>query len=178
MRRWFEVLKECHLQVKKEKCFLFYSQVIFHEGQRSPAPRNVAAVRQWSKDMIRTPKQKKSFLSICDWYLIYIRNYASLVAPLMDSLAGKYKYDPDERTSKVPAHKQTISWTELMRENFEKMGTSLCEACSLYIPSEQGEFAMHTDESDPGIGAVLEQKNDQEIWRFCAVFSQKFQGSV
>ena len=36
----FEVLKECHLQVKKEKCFLFHTQVkyvghILHAGQRS-----------------------------------------------------------------------------------------------------------------------------------------------
>ena len=53
VRKLFEVLKECHLQVKKEKCFLFYTQVkyvhhILHEGQRSPAPGKVAAVREWS----------------------------------------------------------------------------------------------------------------------------------
>ena len=27
VRKLFEVLKECHLQVRKEKCFLFYIQV-------------------------------------------------------------------------------------------------------------------------------------------------------
>ena len=115
---------------------------------------------EWSEDMIRMPKQMKSFLGICNWYSIYIPNYVSLAAPLMDSLAGKYKYDRDKRTSKVPAHKQTISWTDLMRENFEKIKTSLCEACSVYIASDQGEFAIHTDASDHGIGAVLEQKDD------------------
>ena len=113
-RELFEVLKECHLQVKKEKCFLFYTQVkcvghILHEGQRSPAPGKVAAVREWSEDMIGTPKQMKTFLGICNGYSIYIPNHASLAVPLMDSLAGKYKYDPDKHTSKVPAHKQTIS---------------------------------------------------------------------
>ena len=89
----------------------------------------------------------------------------------MDLLAEKFNYHPEERTSKVPAHKQTISWTDLMRENFEKIKTSLCEACSLYIPSDQGEFAIHTDASDHGIGAVLEQKDDQGKWRPCD-FSQ------
>ena len=74
----------------------------------------------------------------CNWYLNYIPNYASLTAPLMDSLAGKYKGNPDKRTSKVRVHKQTISGTHLMRENFEKIKTSLCEACSLYIPSDKG----------------------------------------
>ena len=65
----FDVLKECHLQVKKEKCFLFYTEVkylghILHEGQRFPGPGKVAALREWSKDIIRTPKQMKSFLGI------------------------------------------------------------------------------------------------------------------
>ena len=40
VRELWEVLKECHLRVQKEKCFLFYTQVkyvghILHEGQRS-----------------------------------------------------------------------------------------------------------------------------------------------
>ena len=112
-------------------------------------PRKVAWVREWSQDMIR------SFLGICNWHSIYIPTYASLAAPLMDSLAEKYKYNPDKRNSKVPAHRQTITMTDLMRENLEKIKTALCEACSLHIPSDQGEFAIHTDASDHGIGAVL-----------------------
>ena len=78
-------------------------------------------MREWSEDMIRTPKQLKRFLGICNWHSIYIPNYASLAAPLMDSLGRTYKYDPEKRTSKVPVHEQTISWTDLMRENFESI---------------------------------------------------------
>ena len=182
LRELFEVLEECHLQVKKEKCFLFYTHVkyvghILHEGQRSPAPGKVAAVREWSEDIIRTPKQMKSCLGI-SLYSIHIPNYASLAALLMDSLAGKPNHNPDKRTGKVLAHKQTISWTDLMREMFEKIKTSLCEACRLYIPSDQGEFAINTDTSDHGIGAVLELKDDQGNWRSCAFFSRKLQGSI
>ena len=183
VRESFEVSKECHLKVGKEKYFLFYSQVkyvghILHEGQRSPAPGKVAAEREWSEDGIWTPKQMKGFLGICNWYSIDIPNYASLAAPLMDSLTKRYKYNPDKRTCKSPAHKQTIDWTDLMHDNFEKIKTSRCEACSLYIPGDQGEFAIHTDASDHRIGAVLEQKDDQGNWRACALFSRKFQGSV
>ena len=103
----------------------------------------------------------KSFLGICNWNRIHIPNYVSLAALHMDSLAGKYKYNPDKRTNKVPAHRQTISWTDLMHEKFEKINTSLCEACSLYGPSDQGEFAIHTDAPDHSINAVLEQNDDQ-----------------
>ena len=73
VRESFEVLKVCQLQVQSEECFLFYTQVMYvchilHEGQHSPAPGKVATVREWSEDMIRTPKQKKSFLGICNRY--------------------------------------------------------------------------------------------------------------
>ena len=149
VRKLFPVLKECHVQVKKETCFLSYTQVkyvgqILHEGERSPPPEKVAAVRKWSEDMIQTPEHMKSFLGIFNWYSIYISNYAPMAMPLMDLLGGKHKFDPDKRTSKVPAHKRTIGWTDLMRENFKKIKTSQCEACSLYIPSDRGEFAIHT----------------------------------
>ena len=144
MRELFEVLKECHLQVKKQKCFLFCTQVkyvghILHEGQRFLAPGKVAAMREWSEDMIRTPKRTKSFLCICNWYSIYIPNYASLAAPLMDSLAGKHKYDPHKRTSKVGAHKETISLTDLMREKLGKIRTpSVRPAGSIYPVTKAG----------------------------------------
>ena len=103
----------------------------------------------------------KSFLGICNWYSIYDPNHASVAAPLNNSFAGKYKYDPDKGTSKVQAHKQAISCTDLMRENLKKIKISLCEACSLYIPSDQGECPFHTDSSDHGIGAVPEQNYNQ-----------------
>ena len=65
-----------------------------------------------------------------------------------------------------------------MRENFAKIETSLCEACSLYTSSDQGEFAIHTDASNNGIGAVVEQKDDQRNCPPCALFSRKLQGGV
>ena len=33
-------------------------------------------VRECSEDMIRTTRQMKSFFCICNWYSIYIPNYA------------------------------------------------------------------------------------------------------
>ena len=65
-----------------------------------------------------------------------------------------------------------------MRENLQKIKTSLCEACSLYIPSDQGEFAIHTQASDHVICAVLKQKDDQGNWRSCPFFSPKLQRRV
>ena len=45
--------------------------------------------------MIRTPKQMKRFPGVCNWFSIYIPHHASLAAPLMDSLKGKYEEAPE-----------------------------------------------------------------------------------
>ena len=52
--------------------------------------------------MICTPKQMKGFLGVCNWYSIYVPQYASLAAPLMDSLKGKYERAPEGGKCKVP----------------------------------------------------------------------------
>ena len=60
-----------------------------------------------------------------------------------------------------------------MRDNLKKIKTLLYEPCSLYTPSDQGEFAIHMDALDHGIGAVLEQKDHQGNWHPCAFFSRE-----
>ena len=52
----------------------------------------MAAIKEWSEAKISTQKQMKGFLGVCNWYSIYITNYAGLTAPLMDSLHGKYSH--------------------------------------------------------------------------------------
>ena len=72
--------------------------------------------------MISTPKQMKGFLGVCNWYSIYIKHYAALAAPLMDSLHGKYSHVAGKEGSKgkcvVKREDNHITWTPLMRENF------------------------------------------------------------
>ena len=123
VRKLFGYLAHHHLQVKKQKFHLFCPRVecfghILHQGRRSPAPEKVAAVRDWNYAMIRTPKQMKKFLGVCNWCSIYTPQYAFPAAPLMDSLKGKYEGVPEGGKWKVPKDRSFIEWTQIIGAEF------------------------------------------------------------
>ena len=94
VRNLFRCLADHGLQVKEEKCHLFCQRVkycgdILHQRWRSPALEKVAAVCDWTEGLIRTSKQMKGLLGVCNWYSIYIPEYAFLAMTLIDSLKEK-----------------------------------------------------------------------------------------
>ena len=183
VRKPFRCLADHHLQVKEEKCHLFCQRVGYfghtlHEGQRSAAPEKVAAVRDWTEATIHTPQQMKGFLGVCNLYSIFIARYASLAAPLMDSLKGKYERAPEGGKCKVPKDRNLIEWTEIMRQTFAKFKEALCDRCALYFPNHAGEYGIHTDASDFGIGGVLEQQLPDGSWASCALHSKKLESQI
>ena len=63
-----------------------------------------------------------------------------------------------------------------MKTNFDKIQQAICTTCELYIPSPEGEWAIHVDACTDGIAAALEQKTPDRKWVPCAFFSQKLEG--
>ena len=155
-----------------------YCGHVLHGGMRSPAPSKVDAVRNWPKP--KTPKQMKGFLGAVNWYSIYIRKLSNIAAPLMTSLQGKYERVPrvDGRKGRcrVPRERNCIQWTPEMESAFVQLKEALSAECELYIPSFDGEYRIHVDACDHGVGAVLEQKNPGGEWKPCAFFSRKLEG--
>ena len=183
VRKPFPCLADHHLQVQEEKCHLFcqrmkYCGHIPHQGRRSPAPEKVAAVGDWTEALIRTPKQMKGFLGVCNWYSVYIPQYASLAAPLMDSLKEKYERSPEGGKCKVPKDRNFIESTEIMKQSFAKITEALCKKCALYIPDDTGEYAIHTDASEFVIGGVLEHQLPDGSWPPCAFYSKGLEARV
>ena len=128
--------------------------------------------------MIRSPKQMRGFLGVCNWYSIYIPQYASLAAPLMDGLKARYERAPEGGKCKFPKDRNFIECTETMRQSFAKFKEALCEKCALYIPNDTGEYAIYTDASDFGMGGVLEQQLPDGSWAPCAFYSKKLEGQI
>ena len=183
MVKFFEKLEECHLKVRFDKCHLFMERIkycghVLHGGLRSPAPSKVDAVRNWPKP--KAPKQMKGFLEVVNWYSIYIRNFSNIAAPLMTSLQGKYERVPgvDSRKGRcrVPRERNCIQWTPEMESAFVQLKEALSAQCELYIPLPDGEYRIHVDACDHGVGAVLEQQSPEGEWKPCAFFSRKLEG--
>ena len=97
----FEAFERARLTVKPSKCHKFMQQVryvghVLCRGQRFPGLSKTEAIAKWRAKDIKTSKALKGFLGILNWYSIYINNFAKYAAPLMDSLKGKYQYEPPD----------------------------------------------------------------------------------
>ena len=56
------------------------------------------------------------------------------------------------------------------------MKEALSAECELYIPSPGGEYRIHVDACDHGVGVILEQQNPERDWKPCVFLSRKLEG--
>jgi hypothetical protein len=89
LRQVLETLAEHKIFVDPRKSHLFLREVEFcghvlREGRRSPAPGKLRAIQKWERP--RTISQMRGFLGLTNYYSGYVRGYANLAAPLMDTL--------------------------------------------------------------------------------------------
>ena len=178
MVKLFEKLGECHRKVRFERCHLFMERIkycghVLHGGMRSHPPSKVDAVRNWPNP--ETPKQMRGFLGVVNLYSVYIRKFSNIAAPLMTSLQGKYERVPgvDGRKGRcrVPRERNCMQWTPEMESALVQLKEALSAECELYIPSPGGEYRIHVDACDHGVGAVVEQQSPEGEWKPCAFFS-------
>ena len=98
----------------------------------------------------------KGFFGLVKWYSIYIKNYANLAAPVIESLQQKYKHatkvQGQKGRCKIAKEDNCVNWTPEMRVSFEKMKRAICTTCGLYTPSPGAEYAIHVHASTDGRG--------------------------
>ena len=82
----------------------FCAHVLSH-GKGRAAPSKLEALKKWTPDVIKTPRQLKGFLGLAQYYAIYMPDFAKVAVPLLDQLQG--------------AEKKKISWTEGMLRSLE-----------------------------------------------------------
>ena len=173
----FTNLDKAKLYVKPEKCHLFQFQVqycghILREERICPSPAETEAIRNWDYNTIKTPKALKGFLGLANWYSIYIPEYVTHAAPLMDAVEGKYLYKqqtgPSIINDGMPAQKRKrvklsaaearIHWTGPMIRGFNAIKEGLRSAVDLYLPNPNGKWKIATDACDYAVRGVLEQQ--------------------
>ena len=107
----------------------------------------------------KNPKELKSFLGLCGYYRKFIKNYASIVAPL-ETLCNKQQLTNNNRNEKK-MNDQFI-WTEVHDTAMAHLKTCLTTAPILAYPTRFGPYILDTDASHDSIGAVLSQVQNGE----------------
>jgi transposase InsO family protein len=145
-------LEEYGLVLKLAKCTFasskihYLGHVVSREGV-GPDPAKIAAVKDYPQP--KTVKDVRSFLGFASYYRRFIKDFATVAAPLTAHLAGGH-------SARTP-----IEWNEASQKAFDTLREMLTTAPILLHPRWDREFILQTDASDVGIAAVLAQRDEQ-----------------
>ena len=149
----FGRFREVGMTIKPSKCVVGASKVDFlghnvGDGVIGLHESNVAKITNASKP--RTKKEVRSFLGLTRYYRDYNPHYAAIAAPLSD-LTRKGKPN-------------VVIWDAAEESAFNALKCSLTCAPILKLPDTSKPFVLRCDASNIGIGAVLLQYHDGELF--------------
>lgn len=145
LREVFQRMRTANLKLNPKKCRLFREEVeylghiVSRDGVRTD-PQKTSAVTNWPTP--RTRKELRSFLGLCSYYRKFVRDFATIAAPLHT----------------LTKEKQPFVWDEACDRAFQNLKEALTSTSVLKYPDPRKEFVLDTDASNHGIGAVLSQR--------------------
>ncbi|CAD6186088.1 unnamed protein product [Caenorhabditis auriculariae] len=152
-------------KVRLSKCHFAQEDVTFlglrigREGV-APNPKKVEALNQFPQP--RSPTAVRSFLGMCNYFRRFVKDFASLAAPLHNLT----KEDTE------------FNWTPEHEKSFNELKSRLTTAPILAGPTPGQPYQIESDASSIAIGAVLLQaKNPGEPLHAIAYASRKLRAA-
>uniref|UniRef100_A0A5S6R425 RNA-directed DNA polymerase n=1 Tax=Trichuris muris TaxID=70415 RepID=A0A5S6R425_TRIMR len=144
LKQVFHRCQTAGLTLRGSKCQIGRSEVrylghIFSRLGMSVDPLKTAVVANWPRPLNVTDVRR--FLGLASYYRRYIKSFATIAKPL----------------HQLTEHKAEFKWDQDCDAAFRLLKQSLSAAPTLASPDFGREFQLHTDASDVGLGAVLEQ---------------------
>ena len=141
-------LKEAKLTINADKSkfgfkYLKYLGFIVGDGKLQVDPDKVAAIQNFP--VPKTPRMVRSFMGMAGWYRRFVPEFATMSAPITDSLKKGTKF----------------KFTQEAVEAFKKLKDAMSSAPVLINPDFTKHFFIQCDASNRGIGAVLFQKDEE-----------------
>src|SRR6266498_378001 len=159
LRKVFTKLREANLVIKLKKCkfgqrkIKFLGYTIGTDGLRTD-PENIEKIINCPVPTDVTEVRK--FMGLCNYYRKFIKDLLKLSKPLKQLLKKDIKF----------------LWGSKEQEIFEKLKKILTEASVLLFPNFDKLFVLCTDASLKGLGAVLEQEDENKNLRPVAYASK------
>ncbi len=121
----------------------FLLHYVLREGVKVD-PLKTTAVQDWPTP--HTVKDVRAFLGLASYYWRYIPNFASVATPLTGLTKKDAKLIGDDNCE----------------QDFLALKKALVQPPVLAYPTREGPFVLSTDASDTGMGAVLEQEQEED----------------
>jgi transposase InsO family protein len=141
-----QLLTQDQWQVKLTKCSFAKQEIsylghVISQAGVSTDPRKIDAVTSWPQPT--SCKELRGFLGLAGYYRKFVKNFGVIAKPL---------------TNLLKKHAVFV-WTEEHSIAFSLLKTALSSAPVLALPDFARQFAIETDASGAGVGAVLLQDN-------------------
>ncbi len=140
-------LWKAKLKLSPKKYTLFQKKVkhlghvISSEGVAMDGDK-VRALQDWPRP--KNVTELKGFLGLCSYFRRFIPSFADVAAPLREYTRKSHPFE----------------WSPAAEDAFQRLKLALIKRPILGYPDPDGPFALDTDASNLGIGAVLSQQQD------------------
>ncbi|KAJ8285333.1 hypothetical protein GJAV_G00025640 [Gymnothorax javanicus] len=154
--------EQFNLKVKLSKCSFFRSEVSFlghvisAQGVATD-PEKIRAVAEWRSP--RCGAELQSFLGFASFYRRFVRNFASIAAPL-HALSALGSFKKGQQRQPLPACLFCKHWSPACELAFQTLKQRLVSAPVLAYADFSKPFTLEIDASHQGLGAILSQEVD------------------
>ena len=123
---------------------------LLRNGTRQPSLGSLLAIQKWKRR--ETILALGGFLGGCNFYHIFVKDYAKYAAPLTELLKVG-------RQAGCAGSKVQVQWTDECDKAFVQLKAALCEVATLHVPKFDRPFYVRIDASKYAVGAVLKQQD-------------------
>ncbi|XP_063847238.1 uncharacterized protein LOC135092552 [Scylla paramamosain] len=153
LRMVLDKLRDANMTVKPSKCELAKADVEFlghkvSQGQCLCLEDKVQKIKE--APVPHTKRQVRSFLGLAGYYRRFVPNFAAVALPLYELVK---KRAPNK-----------VEWGPHEDRSFKALKSLLCKDPILQLPDPTKPFVHRTDASCEGLGAVLLQEKDGDIF--------------
>ena len=171
----FKRLREKGIKLKAQKCELFKNKVkylghIVSEKGYCTDRSNVKAVEMLKNAVPKTVADVRRIVGLLNYYRKYIENFSQIAQPIFELLQTSDKSDNRSKAMKLGQSQppkrnssQPIEWTDKHRLALNKLVDCLITPPTLAYPDFNLPFELHVDASNAGLGAVLYQKQEEQL---------------
>ena len=161
IRSLFKKLSQANLTINLKKSEFGHATIeylghIVGSGQVKPVAAKIEAIIALTPPSTR--KQLMKFLGMAGYYRKFCPNFSVIATPLTNLLKKNNKF----------------IWSDQCQKSFESLKSLLTNHPVLIAPNFEKPYSITVDASDEGMGAVLCQKDENEIDHPVCYYSKKF----